>query len=132
MTKKKIVVAEKKIDVLKVGQEDYICLSDMVHGEEHGPQLVALWLRNKNTINFLAVWERLNNPDGFNESALDELLRHAGTNSFILSPQRWIEETGAIGVVSKRGRFGGVYAHKDIAFEFAAWLSPEFKLYLIK
>jgi hypothetical protein len=88
-------------------------------------------LRNRNTIEFLGVWERLNNP-GFNPIEFDGIRKQAGLNSFVLTAKRWIESTHAIGLISKAGRYGGTYAHKDIAFEFAAWVSVEFKLYLIK
>ena len=89
------------------------------------------WLRNRNTIEFLGVWERLNNPD-FNPVEFDGIRMKAGLNSFTLTPKQWIEKTGAVGIVSSAGRYGGTYAHRDIAFEFAAWISVEFKLYLIK
>jgi hypothetical protein len=89
------------------------------------------WLRNRNTTEFLGIWEQLNNPD-FNPIEFDGIRKQAGLNSFILTAKRWIESTAAIGLISKPGRYGGTYAHKDIAFEFASWVSVEFKLYLIK
>lgn len=132
MTRKKMVVEGTQIRLHTVRDEDYISLSDMVRHDEEGTQRIIHWIRNKNTIEFLAVWERLNNPDNFDETALTDILLESGTNRFLMSPQKWIETVGAIGIISQRGKTGGVYAHKDIAFEFAAWLSPEFKLYLIK
>lgn len=89
------------------------------------------WLRNRNTVEFLGVWERLNNPV-FNSVEFDGIRMQAGLNSFALTPKQWIEKTGAIGIVSHTGRYGGTFAHKDIAFEFASWISVEFRLYLIK
>ena len=91
----------------------------------------SIWLRNRNTIEFLGVWEQLNNP-GFNPIEFDGIRKQAGLSSFILTATRWITATGAIGLISKAGRYGGTFAHKDIAFEFASWISVEFKLYLIK
>ncbi|MDE0155395.1 MAG: KilA-N domain-containing protein, partial [Gammaproteobacteria bacterium] len=88
-------------------------------------------LRNRNTIEFLGIWEQLNNP-AFNSIEFDGIRNQAGLNSFSLTPKRWIAQTGAVGIVSKTGRYGGTYAHKDVAFEFASWVSVEFKLYLIK
>lgn len=89
------------------------------------------WLRNRNTIEFLGVWETLYNPD-FNRVEFDAFRSQAGLNSFVMTPQKWADATGAIGIVSKAGRYGGTYAHKEIAFEFASWISVEFKLYLVK
>ena len=93
--------------------------------------VIKNWLRNRDTIEFIGLWEKLNNPN-FNPVEFDGFRKEAGTNAFVLSPQRWIESTGAIGLISKSGRYGGTFAHQDIAFEFASWVSPEFKLYLIK
>ena len=89
------------------------------------------WLRNRNTIEFLGVWESLYNPS-FNRVEFDAFRSQAGLNSFVMTPQKWVESTGAIGIISKAGRYGGTYAHKEIAFEFASWISVEFKLYLVK
>jgi len=89
------------------------------------------WLRNRNTIGFLGIWERLNNP-AFNPVEFDGIRNQAGLNSFVLTPKQWIEKTGAVGLTSSAGRYSGTFAYKDIAFEFGSWLSPEFKLYLIK
>ena len=93
--------------------------------------MIRNWLRNRNTVEFLGVWERLNNPD-FKPVEFDGIRMQAGLNSFTLTPKQWIEKTAAIGIVSQAGRYGGTYAHKDVAFEFASWISVEFKLYLIK
>lgn len=126
-----LIVQDNTIKVLKVNGEDYICLTDMVknHGND---QLIYSWLRNRNTVEFLGVWETLNNP-GFNADQFDNYRRQAGLNSFNLTPKKWIDTTGAIGLVSKAGRYGGgTFAQKDIAFEFGSYISPEFKLVIIK
>lgn len=112
-------------------EQDYISLTDMVRNFDGGSALIEQWLKNKDTVLFLGVWEQLNNP-GFNSLEFEGIRNEAGRNSFFLSAKKWIEATGAIGVLAKAGRYGGTYAHKDIAFEFGSWLSPEFKLYLIK
>jgi len=112
---------------------DYICLTDIARHKnaDTTDDLIRNWLRNRNTIEFLGLWEQLNNPV-FKPVEFDGFRKQAGLNSFTLTPKQWTERTGAIGIVSKSGRYGGTYAHKDIAFEFAAWISVEFKLYLIK
>jgi hypothetical protein len=128
---KKITVQGKEVCIIEARNSDYISLSDMARkfGDE---LLVYAWMRNRNTVEFLGIWERLNNPE-FNPIEFDRVKNEAGLNTFTLSPKKWHETTGAVGVISKAGRYGGgIFAHKDIAFEFAAWLSPEFKLYLIK
>lgn len=130
---RKIEVLEKEIGVRTINREDYICLTDISrykHGERTD-DLIRNWVRNRNTIEFLGIWEQLNNP-AFNSVEFDGFRKQAGLNSFTLTPKQWIEKTGAIGLVSRSGRYGGTYAHKDIAFEFASWISVEFKLYLIK
>lgn len=111
-------------------EQDYISLTDMVKkfGDE---SILYNWLRNRNTIEFLGIWEQIYNPE-FKPVEFDRFKNQAGLNSFALSPKKWIEATGAIGIYAKSGRGGGTYAHRDIAFEFGSWLSPEFKLYLIK
>ena len=121
------------VTVLTRETEDYICLTDIARAKssDHTDDLVRNWLRNRNTIEFLGIWEKLNNP-GFNPVEFDGIKMLAGLNSFTLTPKQWIEKTGAKGIVSSAGRYGGTYAHKDIAFEFASWVSVEFKLYLIK
>ncbi len=111
--------------------EDFICLTDMVKGMEGESINIENWLRNKNTIEFLGVWEQLNNKD-FNSLEFEGIMKVAGLNRFHLSVKQWVTKTNAIGLISKTGRYGGTYAHKDIAFEFGAWISPVFKLYLIK
>ena len=133
VTKTTIEVKGSPVTVLSQKEEDYISLTDIARykNAEHTDDLVRNWLRNRNTIEFLGVWERLNNP-GFNPVEFDGIRIKAGLNSFTLTPKQWIEKTGAVGIVSKAGRYGGTYAHKDIAFEFASWISVEFKLYLIK
>jgi hypothetical protein len=113
--------------------EDYISLTDIARfkNADHPDDVIRNWLRNRNSIEFLGVWERLNNPD-FNPVESDGIKMQAGLNSFTLTPKQWIERTSALGITSHAGRYGGTYAHKDIAFEFATWVSVEFKLYLIK
>ena len=112
-------------------EQDFISLTDMVRNFDGGSALIEQWLKNKDTVLFLGVWEQLNNP-GFNSLEFEGIKNEAGRNSFFLSTKKWIDATGAIGLHAKAGRYGGTYAHKDIAFEFGSWLSPEFKLYLIK
>jgi len=130
-TNRKIIVKDIQITISTINNEDFISLTDMVKGFEGGTSLIEAWFRNKNTIEFLGTWERVNNPD-FKTPEFEGFKSEAGLNRFSLSAKRWIEGTNAIGIKAKAGRYGGTYAHKDIAFEFGAWLSPEFKLYLIK
>jgi len=129
----KIKVLSTEITIKTQQDEDYISLTDIARYKDaqRTDYIISNWLRNRNTIEFLGIWERLNNPD-FNPIEFDGIRKQAGLNSFILTSKRWIEATGAIGLISKTGRYGGTYAHKDIAFEFASWISVEFKLYLIK
>ena len=121
------------ITVLVYREQDYISLTDIARHKNAGltDDLIRNWLRNRNTIEFLGIWESLNNPD-FNPVEFDGFRKSAGLNSFALTPRQWIEKTGAVGILSKPGRYGGTFAHKDIAFEFATWISVEFKLFLIK
>lgn len=127
-----INVNDKSISVYTdLDDGDYICLTDMVKGMDGNGGNIDNWLRNKNTIEFLGVWEQLNN-DSFNSLEFEGIMNRAGLNRFHLSVKQWVDLTGAVGVISKTGRYGGTYAHKDIAFEFGAWISPIFKLYLIK
>ncbi|MBN1930716.1 MAG: KilA-N domain-containing protein [Desulfobacterales bacterium] len=114
-------------------KEDYICITDIARFKDPNrtDYIIHNWLRNRNTIEFLGIWERLNNPD-FKPIEFDGFKNQAGLNSFVLTPKQWIDKTNAMGLISKSGRYGGTYAHKDIAFEFASWISVEFKLYLIK
>lgn len=128
---RKIKVGESEINVVTVNAEDYISLTDMVRGVENGLALIEKWLRNKNTIEFLGIWEEMYNPD-FNSPEFGGILSEAGTNRFLLSVKQWVERTNSRGIMAKTGRTGGTYAHKDIAFEFASWVSPKFKLYLIR
>ena len=125
----KITVKDTEVSVIKVQNEDYISLTDMLKAKE-GEFFFSNWLRNRNTIEFLGIWEKLNNPD-FNYAEFDIIKTVAGLNNFRLSAKEWMGRTNAVGIVSRAGRYGGTYAHKDIAFEFAMWISPEFKVYLI-
>ena len=113
-------------------KNDYISLTDIARYKSDEPFIVINnWLRSKDSIQFLGLWESINNPD-FKPLEFDRFKTEAGSNSFTLSPQKWIEKTKAIGIVSKSGRYGGTFAHSDIALEFASWISPEFKLYIIQ
>ena len=127
----KIIVNETEITILEINEKDYISLTDMVKSIENGLALIEKWLRNKNTIEFLGIWEEMYNPD-FNSPEFEGIKNAAGLNRFILSVKQWIEKTHAIGIIAKAGRYGGTYAHKDLAFEFASWVSPQFKLYLLR
>ena len=129
----KIKVLDKEIVVYSQNDADYISLTDMARYKdaERTDYIVQNWLRNRSTVEFLGIWEQLYNPN-FKPIEFDGFRKQAGLNSFVLTPKQWIEKTGAIGIVSKAGRYGGTFAHKDIAFEFASWISVEFKLYLIK
>ena len=128
-----IEVQGTAITVLNQTSDDYISLTDIAKHKEpdRSDHVIQNWMRNRNTIEFLGVWEQLNNV-GFKPLEFEGFRTRAGLNSFVLTPRQWIEATHATGMVSKSGRYGGTYAHKDIAFEFASWISVEFKLYLIK
>ncbi len=129
--KKTIVVQEKEITLVQMNETDYVSLTDMAQSFG-GDDLVANWMRNRNTIEFLGVWEQVYNPN-FNSVGFDGIKMQAGLNTFRPSPKKWVEETNAIGIFSKTGRYNsGVFAHEDIALEFGTWLSPTFKIYLIK
>ncbi len=129
---KQITVKGTEITIIHHNNTDYISLTDMVKNFEDGLSLIEKWLRNKNTVEFIGIWEQINNPI-FNSPEFEGIKNEAGLNRFTLSVKKWIEKTHAIGLIAKTGRYGsGTYAHKDIAFEFGSWLSPEFKLYLIK
>ncbi len=128
---KSLMVQGIEVHLTKREDEDYISLTDMVSKFDGGSTLIDGWLRNKDTIEFLGVWERINNP-AFNSVEFDGIRLEAGTNRFRLSVKQWTQKVGGIGVIAKTGRYGGTFAHRDIAFEFGSWLSPEFKLYLIK
>ena len=114
-------------------KNDYLSLTDIAkYKNTDDPRFVIQnWMRNRNTLEFIGLWEALNNPN-FNRVQFDTFRNEAGLNRFTMTPSKWIESTGAIGIVSKSGRYGGTYAHYDIAMEFASWLSPEFKLYIIQ
>jgi len=127
---RQITVNDIVITVSEVQEEDYISLTDMLKAKD-GDFFISDWLRNRNTLEFIGVWERINNPD-FNYGEFAAIKTQSGLNSFKVSVKELIKRTNAIGLQAKAGRYGGTYAHKDIAFEFGAWLSPEFKLYLIK
>jgi hypothetical protein len=126
-----IEVQGTSVGILSQPGGDYISLTDMVRNFDGGGALIEQWLKNKDTVLFLGVWERINNP-GFNSLEFEGIRNEAGRNSFFLSAKKWIDLTAARGLLASAGRYGGTYAHKDIAFEFGSWLSPEFKLYLIK
>jgi hypothetical protein len=135
MKKKKIEIDNQIISVnLSETENDYISLTDIakIKNPEFPADVVKNWMRTRSTIDFLGLWEKINNPN-FKLVEFDRFKSEAGLNSFVLSPTKWIEKTDSIGLISKSGRYGGgTFAHKDIAFEFATWISPEFKLYLIK
>ncbi len=127
----KLNVDGTEIQVLQIEDDDYISLTDMVRRIDNGSALIEKWLRNKNTIEFLGIWEEMYNED-FNIDAYYEIMQEAGLNRFMMSVKQWVVRTNSKGIVAKAGRYGGTYAYKDIAFEFASWVSPQFKLYLIK
>jgi hypothetical protein len=130
--KSKIEVQGFEITIISGNNDDFISLTDIARQRdlERSDYILQNWLRNRSTIEFIGLWEQLNNLN-FNSIEFDGIKNLSGSNSFSLTPKRWIESTNAIGLVSKTGRYGGTFAHKDIAFEFATWISPEFKLYLI-
>ena len=123
-------VLNQKITYIKIDNEDYISITDMLKSKD-GDFFVSDWLRNRNTIEFLGIWEEIHNPN-FNYGEFAIIKSQAGLNSYKISVKEWTEKTNAIGIISKAGRYGGTYAHKDIAFEFGMWISPKFKLLLIK
>ncbi len=127
----KITVKGTEITIINLDEKDYISLTDMVRNIQNGLSLIEKWLRNKNTIEFLGIWEEMYNAD-FNSLEFEGIKNEAGLNRFILSVKQWTEKTNSKGIIAKAGRYGGTYAHKDIAFEFASWVSPQFKLYLLK
>lgn len=130
MAKKKIIVQEIEIRLIKISSEDYICLTDMIKAKD-GEFFVSDWLRNANTLEYLNAWEELNNPD-FNYGEFSLIRKDSGVNSFKISVKEWVERTNASGLVAKSGRYGGTFAHKDIAFNFGMWISPMFQLYVVK
>ena len=126
----KITVQNTEINVIKVNGEDYICLTDMLHAKD-GDFFITDWLRNRNTLEYIGIWEKVYNPD-FNYGEFAIIRNQSGLNSFKISVKEFVARTNAISVQAKAGRYGGTYAHKDIAFEFAMWISPEFKIYIVK
>ena len=132
MKNKKIQVKGTGITFYSKNHDDYICITDIAKYKDskRTDYIIQNWMRNRNTIEFLGIWERLNNQD-FNPIEFDGIRKQAGLNSFVLTPKQWITKTNAIGIISKASRYGGTYAHKDIAFEFATWISVEFKLFQI-
>lgn len=131
MAKKTITVEGVEIRLLTESKSDFISLTDLTQNFDGGAGLVEKWLRNRNTVEFLGMWEKIYNPH-FNQTEFNEIANQAGLNSFMLSVKKWVERTGAVGIEAKAGRGGGTYAHKDIALEFCTWLSPLFKLYVVR
>lgn len=129
-SKRTIKVMNTDISVLTVDEHDYISLTDMLQAKD-GDFFISDWLRNRNTVEFLGIWERVHNPD-FNYGGFAIIKSQAGLNNYKLSVKEWVTQTQAVGLVAKAGRYGGTYAHSDLAFEFGMWISPEFKIYLIK
>ena len=127
---KVLKVQDRTITIAEIDGQEYICLTDIVKGEE-GNDHIKNWMRNRNTVEYLGMWEVVNNPD-FKGVEFDTFRSQAGLNSFSLTPRKWIENTNAIGILSRAGKQGGTYAHKDIAIEFCTWLSPVFKLLVLK
>jgi hypothetical protein len=128
--KREITVNDITISIVDYNNTDYISITDMLKAKE-GDFFIADWLRNRNTVEFLSIWESINNPNfNYGESAI--IKSQAGLNNYKISVKEWREKTHAIGLIAKTGRYGGTYAHKDFAFEFGTWISPAFKLYLIK
>ncbi len=126
----KIEVKGTEIRVVSIHDDDYISLTDMLKAKD-GNFFISDWLRNRNTVEYLSIWEKIHNPN-FNYGEFDLIKSQAGLNSYKISVKEWVAKTHAIGLKAKAGRYGGTYAHKDIAFEFGMWISAEFKIYLIK
>ena len=126
----KITVKDTEVNVVKVNGEDYICLTDMMRAKD-GDFFITDWLRNRNTLEFIGIWEKVYNPN-FNYGEFATIRNQAGLNSFKISVKEFVARTNAVSLQAKAGRYGGTYAHKDIAFEFAMWISPEFKVYIVK
>jgi len=125
----KVNINDTEVTVIQIDNADYICLTDMMKAKD-GDFFVTDWLRNRNTLEYLGIWEQVNNPN-FNYGEFATIKNKSGLNSFKISVKEFVEQTNAIGIQAKAGRYGGTYAHKDIAFEFAMWISPEFKVYLV-
>jgi len=130
---KKFEVIGSDVSFYNEGTDDYISLTDLAKHKnaDHTGVVIAHWLSTRYTVEFMGIWERVNNPN-FNVTEFSYIKNESGSNGYVLSAKQWIEKTKAIGIISKAGRYGGTYAHKDIAFEFATWISPELKFYLIK
>jgi hypothetical protein len=126
----KIMVDDTEITVLTIDEKDFISLTDMLKAKD-GEFFISDWLRNRNTVEFLGIWEQIHNPD-FNYGEFAIIKSQAGLNNYKISVKEWVEKTNAIGLRATAGRYGGTYAYKDIAFEFGMWISPQFKIYLIK
>ncbi len=126
----KLVVQNIEISLTSIRNEDYICLTDMIKAKD-GDFFISDWLRNANTLEYLGAWEALNNPN-FNYGEFAAIRAKAGVNSYKISVKEWMSKTGAIGITAKTGRYGGTYAHKDIAFNFGMWISPVFQLYIVQ
>jgi hypothetical protein len=124
-----IVVQDIKIAITTIHNEDYICLTDMIKAKD-GEFFISDWLRNRDTIDYLGTWERLVNPN-FNYGEFTIIRNDSGSRAYRISIKEWVERTSAIGIIAKTGRYGGTYAHKDIAFNFGMWISPVFQLYVV-
>ena len=132
MIKKEIIVGNTNITIVSINEDDYISLTDIAKYKSDDPiAVISNWMRNRNTVEYLGIWESLYNQD-FKPLEFEGFRKQAGLNAFTLSPQKWVKTTNAIGIISKSGRYGGTYAHKDIAFKFASWISVEFELYIVK
>ena len=128
----KITVQNTSVMIISINKNDYISLTDIAKYKSDDPTaVIGNWMRNRNTIEYLGIWESLYNPN-FKPLEFEGFRKQAGANAFTMSPKKWIEATDAIGIVSKAGRYGGTYAHSDIAMSFATWISPEFQLYIMK
>lgn len=128
----KIIVQDTDVTIISINDNDYISITDIAkHKSDDPTAVIGNWMRNRNTIEYLGVWESLYNPL-FKPLEFERFKKEAGLNAFTMSPQKWINATGAMGIISKSGRYGGTYAHKDIAFKFASWISVEFELYIVK
>jgi hypothetical protein len=127
---KNLIVLENDISIIKIEQNDYISLTDMIKAKD-GDFFISDWLRNRNTVEYLGIWGKIHNPS-FNYGEFAIIKTQVGLNSYKISVKEWVNKTNAIGLVAKAGRYGGTYAHSDIAFEFGMWISAEFKIYLIK
>jgi hypothetical protein len=126
----KIIVQKTEITIIQVHNEDYICLTDMLKAKD-GDFFISDWLRNRNTLEYIGIWEQVNNPN-FNYGEFATIRNKSGLNSFKISVNEFVQRTNAISLNAKTGRYGGTYAHKDIAFQFAMWISPEFQIYIVK